>query len=40
MISMEGFVKEEEGKWAGRKVPMSLEALETELQGRMEANGG
>jgi hypothetical protein len=36
MLSLEGFVREEAKRWAGRKVPMSVEGVEREIKRRKE----
>jgi hypothetical protein len=39
MLSMEGFVKEEKAKWEGKRVPLTLDETETELQDEKNTNG-
>jgi hypothetical protein len=39
MISMEGFAKEEKTKWNGRRVPLSMDEVERELQADNSVNG-
>ena len=36
MLSLEGFAREEQKRWEGRKCPMSVEALEREIERRKE----
>jgi hypothetical protein len=40
MSSMEGFVREEKAKWTDRRIPITLDEVEKELERRSMANGG
>ncbi|KAF2096987.1 hypothetical protein NA57DRAFT_41396 [Rhizodiscina lignyota] len=39
MLSMEGFVGEEKGKWEGGSVPLTVEGVEKEIERRNGVNG-
>ena len=39
MLSMEGFVREEKDKWEGKKVPLTVQDVQKEMDLRNEMNG-